>query len=57
MADKSLNVGSRAWFGYRMVVIGSSSGSMSDTTGVVGMGVVGPVVVEDGPSRGPSNPG
>ena len=57
MADKSLNVGSRAWFGYRMVVIGSSSGSVSDTTGVVGMGVVGPVVVEDGPSRGPSNPG
>ena len=30
----------------------SSSGSVSDTTGVVGMGVVGPVVVEDGPSRG-----
>ena len=25
---------------------------MSDTAGVVGIGVVGPVVVEDGPSRG-----
>ena len=30
---------------------------MSDTAGAVGMGVVGPVVVDDGSSRGPSNPG
>ena len=30
---------------------------MLDTTGVVGMSVVGPVVVEDGPSRGPFNSG
>ena len=30
---------------------------MSDTAGVVGMGVVGPLVFENGPSRGPSNPG
>ena len=34
-----------------------SSGSVSGMAGEVGMGVVGPVVVEDGPFRGPSNPG
>ena len=54
MADRLLKVGwgSRAWFVIAWS-LGSSSGPMSGMDVVVGVDIVGPVVVE----AGPSNPG